>query len=125
MNTLDYNKLFLCDIVWHPERSPWIACRVTVPPRNPWARRHPLVCGGKGFWHSDTIIVVGYTLKCNRQVFRPIYSLRRNKRLMGVGSAIQTHVARFIARLRRNMMTHAMLGVDLPVSVIRHIGAFV
>ena len=127
MNTLRYNDIVMCNIVWNPGASPWRRCVVRVPPRDPWAPKHPLVAGGKGFWQTDERIVVGYVLKHRPQVFRPIFQHRRHRRMQKVHASLVKCLDQgvFIARLRQNMARHALLGLAVPVTLIMHIGSFV
>lgn len=125
MDTLKYNDMFLCNIVWNPGASQWRRCGVRVPVRNPWARKHPLVCHGKGYWASDDFIVTGYLLKCCPRVYRPIFQHRRQKRLEKVHAAIAHHAVVFVTRLRQKMAKRVLLGSPLPIDVISLIGSFV
>lgn len=125
MNTLKYNDMFLCNIVWNPGASQWYRCGVKVPTRNPWARKHPLVGHGKGYWETDEFIVTGYSLKDIPDIYRPVFQHRRQKRLEKVHATITYHAAVFIARLRQNMAKRALLGSPLPIDVISLIGSFV
>ena len=140
MNFFPYTAKLLCNIVWNPEASPWKACTVRVAPRNPWERGHPLVHSGKGFWRTDEIIVVGYVLKSDARIFRPIYHHARQKRLDSVLNMVKDRIGNghgavcdgvnlgggpFVVRLRQNMARRTMLGLSLPVSIIGYIGSFV
>jgi len=140
MNFLSYADKLLCNIVWNPGESPWKACTVRVACRNLWERNHPLVRSGKGFWRTNEIIVVGYVLKSDTHIFRPIYHHARQKRLDNVLNMIKDRIGNgrgavcdgvnlgggpFVVRLRQNMARRAMLCLPLPVSMIGYIGSFV
>lgn len=125
MDTLQFNRIFLCNVMWNPGASQWRRCGVKVPQRNPWARKHPLVCHGEGFWLTETYIVTGFLLKHRPEVYRPIFQFRRQRRLKKIHATILRHADVFIRRLRRNLTKRAMLGSSLPVDIISLIGSYV
>lgn len=124
MNALRYNDIVMCNIVWNPGACPWQRCVVKVPLRNPWERNNPLVLHGRGFWQTAEHIVIGYVLRKQPCVFRPIFQVQRNRRLQKLHRTLTTHQGPFVRRLRHNLARHAMLGVHLPVDIIIFIVTF-
>ena len=138
MDTIPYIRVFLDNIEWAPETSAWRKCkdRVVRPSGsqiafNRWMRKHPMVLRGAGFWETKDVVVTGYVLKHDARIFRPVFHFFRNKQLQGVLNTIkdrignQTGGGKFMTRLRRNLARRAMLGLQLPVSIIFHIGTFI
>jgi len=40
-------------------------------------KNHPLVNSGNAYWTNDTTLCLGYKLKNNHSIFRPIFSYKR------------------------------------------------
>ena len=94
---------------------------------------HPLVEKKMAYWNNNNTLLLGYKLKNNGQIFRPIFSGEREERLSKVRLAIKKYVGQpeegincigngFIRRLRQNMCKRVFLGKKiLPKDVIIHI----
>ena len=94
---------------------------------------HPLVEKKMAYWTNNNTLLLGYKLKNNDQIFRPIFSGKREERLSKVRLAIKKYVGQpeegincigngFIRGLRQNMYRCVLLGKKiLPKDVIIHI----
>ena len=94
---------------------------------------HPLVEKKMAYWTNNNTLLLGYKLKNNDQIFRPIFSGEREERLSKVRLAIKKYVGQpeegincigngFIRRLRQNMYRRVLLGKKiLPEDVISYI----
>lgn len=70
----------------HLNNEPWEQVRVFVPPHlriNGWALdiigtyNHPLVNSGEAYWSNNTTLCLGYQLRSNPDIFRPIFNHNR------------------------------------------------
>ena len=96
-------------------------------------KQHPLVEKKMAYWTNNNTLLLGYKLKNNDQIFRPIFSIEREERLSKVRLAIKKYVGQqeggincigngFIRRLRQNMFRNVLLGKKiLPKDVIIYI----
>lgn len=80
------NSSYVGDI--HFRNDPWEQVRMFVPPHLRLRRNdiivlstlgistlnHPLVNSGEAFWSSNATLCLGYRLKNNPDIFRPIFS---------------------------------------------------
>lgn len=94
---------------------------------------HPLVEKKMAYWTDNNTLLLGYKLKDNDQIFRPIFSIEREKLLSKVRLTIKKYVGQpeegincigngFIRRLRQNMSRKVLLGKKkLPEDVIGYI----
>ena len=94
---------------------------------------HPLVEKKMAYWNNNNTLLLGYKLKDNDQIFRPIFSGEREEQLSKVRLAIKKYVGKpeegincigngFIRRLRQNISRSILLGKKiLPEDVIIHI----
>ena len=96
-------------------------------------KMHPLIQNGTGCWINCNTILVGYTLKNNSEIFRPIFSNDREELLSMVRHDIKKYVGKpdeglncigngFIRRLRQKKEKKCLLGIrSLSTDVIMHI----
>ena len=67
----------------HLNGEPWEQVRVWVPPHlrlrydGIHAYNHPLVNSGEAYWSNNTTLCLGYRLRNNPDIFRPIFSHKR------------------------------------------------
>ena len=68
----------------HLNNEPWEQVREFVPPhlrlyrRRNWKRNnHPLVNSGEAYWSNNTTLCLGYQLRNNPDIFRPIFGTNR------------------------------------------------
>ena len=69
----------------HLNGEPWEQVRVFVPPHLRLRRsdnsistyNHPLVNSGEAYWSNNTTLCLGYRLRNNPDIFRPIFNHNR------------------------------------------------
>jgi hypothetical protein len=84
-------------------------------------KHHPLVEQGTAYWVYKNTLLTGYTLN---DMWRPVFSSKREKIFAKVRYDIKRFVAGFMRKLRQNMIRRVLLGSYLPVDIIRFIGTF-
>ena len=130
MDFILFNKIILDDIVWKSEMSRWraITCEVERD-RILYANNHPLVAKRVAFWRTNKILVLGYQLISDSNIYRPIYSNSLNKNKKEINNFIKDRVGNgeymFMRRLRRNLASRELLGIPyLLIDNIKHIVQF-
>lgn len=160
---VEYKRYLICDNMYSDnntlcESKPWVTIKI-ISLDNNWncksnllyydickQKNHPIVEKGLGYWMTDTVIITGYKLKSNKNVYRPIFSYKRDALLKGVINMIKDIIGngkgngdgyggnigggKFLIKLRRNMAMTSLLGVSLvgnplPVDIIRHISLYI
>ena len=70
-------------------RQPWEQVRVFVPPHLRLrlsdnyisTYNHPLVNSGEAYWSNNTTLCIGYRLRNNPDIFRPIFNYNRQRNI--------------------------------------------
>ena len=74
----------------HLNGEPWEQVRVFVPPhlRLRWndytelcTYNHPLVNSNQAYWSNNTTLCLGYRLRNNPDIFRPVFSHKRQRNI--------------------------------------------
>lgn len=84
--------------------------------------RHPIVENGEGFWINDSEIVIGYRLRKNPSITRPIYNYRRELMFRKVKLYINRYMKFCIAIVRQKMIKKELIKIKfLPIVIIQNI----
>jgi len=84
MNSIKYRKLYLAEN-WADNDFVMIKEKVNVPRCFPcpysinFQRMHPKVLSGEAFWITNNELCIGYYKRINPNIFRPIFSYKRQK----------------------------------------------
>jgi hypothetical protein len=130
MNFTLFNKICLDDIVWNSQNSHWReVIHETERSRILYANNHPLVSKKVAFWRTDKIIVLGYQLISDSNIYRPIYSNSLNKHKKAINNSIKDKIGKgtngFMRRLRMNLASTELLGIStLAIDNIKYIVQF-
>lgn len=84
---------------------------------------HPLVLSGQAFWFNDNELCIGYELNTHPEIFRPIFSHKRQRLLDEVHSKIQ-NPCRFWNRIKRRYYYIISHIKNLPLDCVKHIVKF-
>ena len=84
---------------------------------------HPLVLTGQAFWLNDNELCIGYEFNTNPEIFRPIFSHKRQRLLDGVHSNIPNPCA-FWNRIKRRYYYIISHIKNLPLECVEHIVRF-
>ena len=87
-------------------------------------QNHPFVNSGRAFWINDNELCMGYQLRTNRQVFRPIFSDKR-QRLLNVVHADIIHPSNFWRTVRMRYWQNLCLLKQLPLECVDCIVRFI
>lgn len=125
MNSVKYRKLYLAEN-WAENQSYMITRSVIQHKRfrDGTRKPHPLVSSGEGFWINAHELCIGYQLYSNPNIFRPIFSHRRQCLLDDVHLSIKCPVAFWRRVKRRYYLSMAKIS-KIPLECIIHIVTFV
>ena len=94
MNSIKYRKWYLTEN-WGDNQFTIIKEKVNIPPRCsncPYSINfqisHPKVLSGEAFWISHNELCVGYHSSANPDIFRPIFSYKRQRFIDKLNSSI-------------------------------------
>ena len=94
MNSIKYRKWYLTEN-WGDNQFTIIKEKVNIPPRCsncPYSINfqisHPKVLSGEAFWTSHNELCVGYHSSTNPDIFRPIFSYKRQRFIDKLNSSI-------------------------------------
>lgn len=73
---------------------------------------------GLGFWLNNNTITLGYKLKTNNSIIRPIYNSYRNKKIMRINDAIPKIV---LKREKLLLYIEFIKKKTIPIEIINHI----
>jgi len=123
-----FNKIFLDDIVWKSNKSRWkVITHKAEHNRILYANNHPLVVNKTAYWCTDEILILGYQLISNLNIYRTIYSNLLNKQKKNINKSVRKYVGNetngFIRRLRRNLASRELLGI--PILLVDNIKCIV
>lgn len=78
-------------------------------------KQHPMVHRGDAYWIYDNTLLTGYTLINNKDIWRPIFSYKREKMLNMVRHSIKKYVGSngFIRKIRQNMAKKNLLSIKI------------
>ena len=94
MNSGKYKKIILQEN-WGENKFSMIEESVNVPQCFPYTysvdfqKSHPKILSGEAFWITHNKICVGYYYRINPDIFRPIFSYKRQRDVKGLVSTIQ------------------------------------
>lgn len=83
MDVFKYRKLYLCEN-WGENRFSMIKHKVGLDVVFKWVWsdiNHPLVLSKKAFWINKYELCIGYKLDTNPEIYRPIFSHSRQRKL--------------------------------------------
>jgi len=95
MNSIKYRKLYLAEN-WAENGFIMIKEKVNVPRCFPcpysinFQRMHPRVLSGEAFWITHNELCTGYYKRINPDIFRPIFSYKRQKIVNELNSSINS-----------------------------------
>ena len=82
---------------------------------------HPQVNSGNAYWTTDTTLCLGYTLKSNNTIFRPIFSYKRQELI----NKFQDKISEIVLKRNESMKNKAKIELykikKLPEDVLYHI----
>ena len=87
-------------------------------------QNHPFVNSGRAFWINDNELCMGYQLRTNPQVFRPIFSVKR-QRILNVVHADIIHPSTFWRTVRMRYWQNLCLLKQLPLECVDCIVRFI
>lgn len=134
MNVILYRKLYLSrnwgsncfsqlkhTVVGRKRLQKWYPDRRTLFDK---IQNHPFVNSGRAFWINDNELCMGYQLRTNPQVFRPIFSIKR-QRLLNVVHADIIHPSNFWRTVRMRYWQNLCLLKQLPLECVDCIVRFI
>jgi hypothetical protein len=87
-------------------------------------QNHPFVSSGRAYWINDNELCMGYQLRTNPQVFRPIFSSKR-QRLLNVVHTDLIHPSNFWRTVRMRYWQNLCLLKQLPLECVDCIVRFI
>ena len=88
----------------------------------PENRRHPIIDKGMGYWLNDSEIVIGYRLRTNPSITRPIFNYRREINFRKVKLYIHRYLKFKMALIRQKMIRKELIKIKfLPIETIENI----
>lgn len=72
---------------------------------------HPLIRKGLAFWDNNKLII-GYKLKENYEIFRPLWSKEREQMLSKVRVELDMYSRFYAANFRENMIYNVLLDIE-------------
>ena len=84
---------------------------------------HPMVNSGKAFWVTNNELCIGYELRKNPEIFRPIFSLKRQRFLDEVNKDIHNPI-KFWNKVKSIYFMEIYKIKNLPIECINHIIMF-
>lgn len=82
---------------------------------------HPLVNSGEAFWIDDTILCLGYKLKNNKSIFRPIFSYKRQNLI----DNFQKDISKIVLKREKCMNYNELFKVKkMPKDILDYIFEF-
>lgn len=134
MNAMLYRKLYLTEN-WGPNRFSQVKHKVVGVKRlQKWypdrrtlfdkIQNHPFVSSGRAYWINDNELCMGYQLRTNPEVFRPIFSHKR-QRLLTVVHADIVHPSTFWQAVRRRYWFTVCQLKQLPLECVDCIVRFI
>ena len=134
MNVLLYRKLYLSEnwgsnrfiqlkhpVVGVPRLQDWYPSSSTLFDN---IQNHPFVTSGRAYWINDNELCVGYQLRTNPRVFRPIFSDKR-QRLLNVVHTDLIHPSNFWRTVRMRYWQTVCLLKQLPLDCVDCIVRFI
>jgi len=90
----------------HGNGEPWEQVRALVPPHLRLTRNHPNLCAynhslvnsGEAYWSNNTTLCLGYRLRNNPDIFRPIFGTKRQRNI----NEFQNNIKRVVEKRNEN-----------------------
>ena len=84
---------------------------------DPWSN-HPLVNSGDAYWLNERTLCLGYKLRSNNAIYRPIFSLIRQESI----NKFQKNISKMVLKRERSMSKNAYIVLlkvkELPVEIV-------
>jgi len=128
MNATKYRKIYLL-YNWGSNMFKMVKCKVTnydgISLEYPYYyHNHPLVESGSAYWIKPNKLCVGYELIANPQIFRPIFSYKRQKILDKINSNIHD-LTIYWNKVKSQYFVTLAQKKELPLEIIRIIVMFI
>ena len=134
MNSIKYRKWYLTEN-WGDNQFTIIKEKVNIPPRCsncPYSINfqisHPKVLSGEAFWISHNELCVGYHSSTNHDIFRPIFSYKRQRFIDKLNSCIDNPNLEYARKKYLFGLDKYFIGLDnknpLPMDCIEIILSF-
>lgn len=134
MNSIKYRKWYLTEN-WGDNQFTIIKEKVNIPPRCsncPYSINfqisHPKVLSGEAFWISHNELCVGYHSSTNHDIFRPIFSYKRQRFIDKLNSSIDNPNLEYARKKYLFGLDKYFVGLDnknqLPMDCIEIILSF-
>lgn len=133
MNIIKYRKYvvnfkYISNHIKNKSLKPWEQLRLAVPTYNrrgplwPWAnlshQNHPLVNKGEAYWSNSTHLCLGYRLRNNHDIFRPIF--RRSRQ--NIINQFQNDINRIVIKRKEKRAFIELLKIKrLPIELVEKI----
>lgn len=79
---------------------------------------HPLVNSGDAYWLNERTLCLGYKLRSNNAIYRPIFSLIRQESI----DKFQKNISKMVLKRERSMSKNAYIVLlkvkELPVEIV-------
>ena len=79
---------------------------------------HPLVNSGDAYWLNERTLCIGYKLRSNNAIYRPIFSLIRQESI----DKFQKNISKMVLKRERSMSKNAYIVLlkvkELPVEIV-------
>jgi hypothetical protein len=83
---------------------------------------HPLVNSGNAYWTNDTTLCLGYKLKTNNAIFRPIFSTSRQELI----NEFQKNIKKGVLRRESKTMWLELVRIQrLPIEIVDKVFEYV
>lgn len=132
MNVIKYRKWYLCEnwnindfkIVEYYVDSKEMRLHEAVS--IDFQRNHPKVLSGEGYWLTNEKLCMGYEMVTNPEIYRPIFSHKRQKILDNVNlNIINPYKFWNKIKLKYFMLLVKMYSKRIPIECINYIVMFV
>jgi len=135
MDVIKYRKWYLCEN-WGENRFRMIKYGVEFKEirirRNnkimtiDFQRNHPKVLSGEGYWITHEKLCIGYELDSNPEIYRPIFSHKRQRLLDKVNSnVINPYKFWYKIKLKYFISLAKMYSKKIPIDCVKHIVMFI
>ena len=109
---------------WEPVWEPVCEAQLYHRRSDPWwdfhQLIHPLVNSGDAYWIDDKTLCLGYRLKNNKAIFRPIFNYKRQKLI----NNFQKDISKIVLKREKCMNYIEFYKIKLPKDIIDHIFKF-
>mgnify|MGYP006434244903 FL=1 len=91
-----------------------------------FGRNHPMVLSGKAYWLNDRELCIGYELDSNHEIYRPIFSYKRQRLLDKIHLNI-INPYKFWNKIKSKYFISLakMYSKRIPIECVEHIVMFI